>query len=985
MYFQNHFKKLIKFMKKLYPIHVLKRIFVVQMIFLTLGLSQSNANIASEKVSCLGKLPIFTINGSVEDGTSKMPLVGASVVLKGTSKGTLTDANGRYSLAVDDNEKSGILVISYVGYNSQEVSIKGQTTINITLNEDERALNEVVVSASRKAEKVQDAPASVSVISSKTLQAASSAIDPVRELANVPGVHIQQQSASTINIGMRGSSDLFGTSVFPILDYRSLVAPGIGAFKSDAAGLNSIDLERIEVVRGPGSALYGPGVTSGVVHFMSKSPIDHPGTTVELIGGELSTFGASIRHAIASKDKKLGFKVNAHYKRGNEFTLDPSNADDAKQIKMFQKRIVNPIIGPEGFIAADQSKAPVVLTQQQLDPDGDGNMMANVWSNLALNGTLELRPRTDTKVVLAGGYNQGSSVFYNSQGEGLVQGKEFWSQARLQKSGLFAQIFYVNNDGGQGDKPTILYQTGNISSIARQQLEGQLQYNFDLKKLLNSNITVGADYRKAISNSENRVYGRNENNDDYSMQGVYAQGKFELANKIDLVLAGRYDNFNFLDKGAFSPRVAMVYKASPTQTFRASFNRAFAPPSAINLYLDFPVAAPIPGLFDLWIRGNKEAQNFAATPMIDLTAPGMPDLPYGIPGLPLAIPYGAVTPAILQGLGAALPADIFKLVQGILTNPANAPKGITGTFTGYNLLNGLPLTPVNNPSATLQEDNTIEIGYKGTFNNKFSVSLDLYRISTSGFTNATAISPTIRYTDTGLAVDLGKEVGATVTAELQKALIAGGMPAATAAATAAQIGGAVGGAYTQGGAAFSSQIAPLSGIFGVVETQSVPNDGLAHMAMGYRTYGQTSYWGSDLSLGYQINNDLGLFFNYSMVSKNVFTEEDLGEAKGSGLTASLNIPKSKYRLGAIYAPAMGWRGNVSFQHDDSFVANFGQYSGPTDVKNLIDAGVGYKLKSGLSIDLTCTNVFDSKYRALPNMPQIGRRAIAKLTYTFSGK
>jgi outer membrane receptor for ferrienterochelin and colicins len=966
-------------------VNKIKRFSVVYLILFTIGVSPTFAKKINSLKTVNIKNVAFSINGTIKDASTNEPIVGASVLLKGTSKGTVTDANGRFNLSIDDSEKNGKLVISSVGFDSQELAINGQTTINISLTENISALSEVVISASRKAEKVQDAPASVSIINSKTLQAASSAIDPIRELANVAGVQIQQQSASTINIEMRGASSLFSTSVFPILDYRSLVAPGIGAFKSDAAGLNSIDLDKIEVVRGPGSALYGPGVTAGVVHFISKSPIDHPGTTVELIGGQLSTFGASIRHALASKNKKVGFKINAHHKKGNEFTLDPNNADDAKQIKLFQKQAISPIINAAGVIAADQSAAPVILTQAQLDPDGDGNMMANNWANTTVNGTLELRPQSDTKVVLSGGYNQAHSVFYNSQGEGLVQGKEFWTQARVQKKGLFAQMFYVNNDGGKGDKPTLLYQTGNISSIARQQLEGQLQYNFNLQKLLNSNYTVGYDFRKAMSNSGNRVYGRNENNDDYTMSGVYGQGKFELAKKVDLVLAGRYDNFNFLDKGAFSPRAALVYKATPNQTFRASFNRAFAPPSAITLFLDFPVATPVPGLFDIWIRGNKEAQTFSANPMIDLTAPGMPDLPYGIPGLPLAIPYGAVTPAILQGLGAAMPADLFGLVKSILTNPANAPKGITGTFTGYNLFTGKPLAPINNPKGTLQEDNTFEIGYKSTFNKKFSVSLDVYRISTKGFTNVTAISPTINYTDTNLSANLSKEVTATVTAELQKAFIAGGMPADIAAATAAQVGGAVGSAYGQGGAVFATQVAPLGAIFGTVETQDAPVDGLTHVVAGNRTYGKTSYWGSDLSLGYQASSNLGLFFNYSMVNKNVFTEADLGEAAGSGLTASLNIPKSKFRLGAIYAPALGWRGNLTFQHDDSFMANFGQYSGATDKKNLIDAGVGYKLQSGLSLDLTCTNLFDNKYRAFPNMPQIGRRAIAKLTYTFGGK
>ena len=63
--------------------------------------------------------------------------------------------------------------------------------------------------------------------------------------------------------------------------------------------------------------------------------------------------------------------------------------------------------------------------------------------------------------------------------------------------------------------------------------------------------------------------------------------------------------------------------------------------------------------------------------------------------------------------------------------------------------------------------------------------------------------------------------------------------------------------------------------------------------MGYRTFGSTTYWGSDFSLGYAVNNDLMLFANYSMVNKNVFSEEDLGEAAGSGLTFNLNVPKNK--------------------------------------------------------------------------------------------
>lgn len=941
---------------------------------------------------CLSVLQTFAqnaVSGKITEKGTQKPVIGASVSIKGTTIGTTTDTEGKFKLE-SSKEFPWDIVISSIGYEKQSLILRSKaSSIAISLETSAADLDEIVVSASRKAEKVQDAPASVSVISSKTMQAASSAIDPVRELMNVPGVQLQQQSASRINIEMRGASGLFDTGVFPILDYRSLIGPGIGTFNSNVAGISTIDLARIEVVRGPASALYGPGVSSGVVHFISKNPIDFPGTTVELIGGQLSTFGGTIRHATASKNKKFGIKVNAQYRKGNEFVLDGTEGTTSpagvftSQISKFRKQIVSPIINSAGVVAANQTGATVLLKTADLDPDGDGNMMQNYWNNTSVNTTLEFRPKTDTKVVLSGGYNQGSGVFYNSQGEGLSQTSEYWTQFRVQKGGLFAQLFYVDNDGGSDKKPTFLYQTGNISPIGRKQFEGQVQYNFGVKKLLNADITAGADYRNAISDTRNMVYGRNENDDNYTILGGYAQGKFELAKKLDLVLAGRYDQFNFLNKGAFSPRIAFVFKASPNHTFRASYNKSFTPPTVLNLNIDFPVSTPAPGLFDVWLKGNKTEQKFSANPMIDLTVPGLPDLPYGTPGLPLAIPYGAVTPAVLNGLAAALPANILPIVQSILSK--FVPTGTSGKFTGYNLFTGKPLAPITAPVAQLQEQGTYEIGYKGMISKKLSVSADFYHIKSSGFINFTAISPTISYTGQTIGTDLQAQVGTAVTAQLQAALVAGGMSAAVATATANAIGTAVGGAYNNAGNAFAAQIAPLSSIFGAVETDGVPVDGMVHSAAGYRTFGKAAYSGVDIGLTYLVNDDVTVFANYSTVSQNVFNEEDLGEEPGSGLKYYLNSPKNKVRMGMSYAPAFGFRGNLSFQHDDSFFANLGQYSGDTDVKNLFDVGIGYKLKNSLAFDLTCTNLFDQQFRAFRNMPIIGRRAIAKLTFTFGGK
>ena len=96
-------------------------------------------------------------------------------------------------------------------------------------------------------------------------------------------------------------------------------------------------------------------------------------------------------------------------------------------------------------------------------------------------------------------------------------------------------------------------------------------------------------------------------------------------------------------------------------------------------------------------------------------------------------------------------------------------------------------------------------------------------------------------------------------------------------------------------------------------------------------------------------------------------------------------PRNKFRLGANYVTDNGLRGNIAFQHDDSFMAFVGQYSGETDVRNLVDLGIGYKFDNGLTIDVSAQNLFDSKYRAFSGMPEIGRRTLVTLIYEFGGE
>jgi len=935
-----------------------------------------------------------TITGVVKDAKTGETLLGANIKVSGKALGTTTGLDGKFSLKLADSPPFTI-EISMLGFVAVSVEItKNNQEVMVSLEEDATSLEEIVFSASRRRQKVQEAPASVSIITSKDILNSAAAVDPVMNLANIVGVQMQQQSANSINIEMRAGSGVFGTSTFPILDYRYLVTPSAGTFQSFQTGMSNIDIQRVEVVRGAASALYGPGVTSGVVHFMSKSPIDYPGTTVEMLGGSLSTTGMTVRHAFKNDNDKFGFKINVRYMKGSDFELDPVEDADfiaSQQTTISQPAIVNGRVDPT-------QPGETLLTLADLDDNGDGNPLATEYKNYSANVHLEFRPTDQTTAFLSAGFANGGGLFFNSQGAGYSQGNDYWVQGRVQSGGLFAQLYYNYNDGGDRENPTFLYASGLRQVAERNSLEAQLQYNFDVPKFLNSNFTIGSDYRNSQSMTENTLYGINEDRDDYIITGAYLQGTSKITDKLELTYAGRYDKFNFIDEGAFAPRVAIVFKASENHTLRASFNKANTGPSALQQNIDFPVSVLAPGIADVWLSGQYAPQTFSSNPTIDLSIPGLPDLPYGTQQFPLAYAYGAVAAPTLGALYGGLATNPFLgVVQNFFSTYAGGTGG-TGQLVGYNLFNGEPMNDlVGTGRSQIETLNSFELGYKGLIANKLSIALDVYTYERKGFTQFTAIGPTFNLVGADFANDLGAQVGADfasspgVTADVEAIYAAQGWPLSgipafgipSSAATIAGLAAASGGAFAQGGAGFDAQVSGLYPIIGTVETTSVPQgDGLMHIPAGYRRFdGATrSHVGADLAMEYFLNDDVTLWLNTSWVSQNEWIP---GESNDDGLPFSsyLNSPKMKYRAGVQYSKDKV-RGAIAYQHDDAFYANQGLFSGDVQEKNLFDVNVGYSVSENLKLDLSATNVLDQKYRAFPNMPVIGRRTVLKLTFDY---
>ena len=738
-----------------------------------------------------------TISGVVVDENNE-PIPGVNIVIQGTTEGTNSDFDGNYSITTNQALPFNITVSS-VGFGTQSIEISNSDqSVNVTLASGTK-LDEIVVSASRRPESVQDSPASVTIINSADIQNSPYVQDPVSQLVNVPGVQMQQQSAQSLNFEMRAGSGVFGTSTFVMLDYRFMVTPSAGTFLSYQSGLSNLDIKQIEVVRGPAGELYGPNVTSGVVHFLSKSAIDHPGTSAEVFAGTQARTGGAIRHAQSNSDGTFGWKINARYAKGDEFKLDPFA--DAETISKLSNTVSQPVISAEGYVDGSQTGAQL-LGPADLDPDGDGNPLLNEYSSYSFNAHMEFRPSAKTTGHIAAGLNNGGGLFFNSQGYGVTQGTDMWAQARLTSGNWFMNAYYSKNNGGDDENPTFLYGTGFRQVAKRTAFETQVQYNFEIPSL-NSEFIAGFDYRNNGSDSEKTLYGRQDDDDDFLISGVYLQGKSTLTDQLSLTYTGRYDKINFIDKGKFAPKVALVFKPDPRNSFRASYSIATFGPSALQTYIDFPVLTLAPGVYDVWLAGQILPQNFApvADQVFELAGLGA-SLPIATPGLPNIVTTTAVgalsaagAVAALSVPNAALGYDGFSLapfapiLESVL-NSYNAaggpdPAGFNGDFRGYNLFDNANMDYATDAGkARIGTVETWEVGYKGLIEDKWAIGLDVYSYNRKGFTTFTALGPTFGLSGFDTAA-YGAQVGEDVAALVAPGVIQAITPAVTAGVTAA--------------------------------------------------------------------------------------------------------------------------------------------------------------------------------------------------------
>lgn len=521
------------------------------------------------------------ITGKIIDAKTGEALAGATVQLRGSGKNTLTDAQGNFVLS-DVRAGKQTVVVSFVGYDDmiESVQVAGGTdvSLNAGLIPSYKTGNEVVVSASRRPEKITKAPASISVISARDLEQTSSF--NIGELASkIQGVEFIRTGVTGVGFNARGFNNAFNAKVLQLTDGRNtMMAGGSGL---PAGIMNTVvkeDVERLEIVLGPNSALYGPNAHNGVANTLTKDPRKFQGTTMVIGAGNRNVFSGRVRHATKINDK-WAYKLTGEYTAGKDFEFYDS------------------------VFVGGSVYGPATSTKER-NPDFNFRHM---------RGEAHVYYSINKKIDLIGSVGGSKNNFLAVNNVGRNQIRDWshsFAQLRLVSPRLFAQVYetWANVGTSYGITPytrdyynrthstitdpasplfpafgrlypdeaeTFARRLGNQFKEKSRRFNAEAQYNYDFKNI-GLFMVAGLSYQKDNPNTYGTSLADASQKVEVDQFGGALQLEKSLPADFKLVAAGRLDHHSVFGD-MFAPKLGLV-KGIPGGSVRLTWGKAFAAP-----------------------------------------------------------------------------------------------------------------------------------------------------------------------------------------------------------------------------------------------------------------------------------------------------------------------------------------------------------------------------------------------------------------------
>jgi iron complex outermembrane receptor protein len=389
---------------------------------------------------------------------------------------------------------------------------------------------ETVSIAARYDQPISQAPSNVFVITDEDIRH-SGAIDIPTLLRRIPGMEVMQMSGADFNVSVRGNNQPDASKLLVMVDGRVIYNDVQGTVNWRLLPVTLPEIKRIEVLKGPASAVWGFNAFDGVVNIITKSPEELKGTTLQFGGGSYGTIMASAIQA--GKVDKFGYRLSVGHNQNASWADSSSLA--------FRDNLFN------------------ALTEYALSPESkltlSGGMVgANAFNNaISQDVTTSIRP---TQSYASVGYERPDFFI-----------RAFWNQYNVGSDPVF--------------HPPL---NAFLTVVPRPQSFLANTYNLDVQHSLDllprNHVTYGVNYRLNTLSSAIISQYSTENR-----LGFFVQDEWKIAAPLTLIAGVRYDLNTFINP-TISPRVSLIYSPSADHTFRLTWAEAYRPPTLIEKTLD---------------------------------------------------------------------------------------------------------------------------------------------------------------------------------------------------------------------------------------------------------------------------------------------------------------------------------------------------------------------------------------------------------------
>ncbi len=510
-------------------------------------------------VSFAGTSQTGEISGTIESNNEKLPFV--TIQLDSTQWNTTSNAQGNYRLT---NIPFGTysLKTSIVGFESKVVTVtlSSKTPIielDLELKESQILLGQMVVTGTKTFKRQTESAVIVNILDSRALEGVE-ACNLSEGLKFQPGLRVETD-CQTCNYTQLRMNGLGGGYSQILINGRPIFSPLTGLYGLEQVPANMI--ERVEVVRGGGSALYGSSAIGGTVNVITKIPEEsgyNIGYTYQNVNGGANDHILLGNATVLTHKKNAGATFFVNSRNREYYDHNGDNFSELPELK-------NQSFGTNLFILPKENqKLEVSLTS--LNEYRYGGEMVNKPAYL----TQQSEERT-TNVLLGSVDYQ---INFNNDSSSFI----IYGAGQGTKRDHYTGIFPDDSVAIANHLVNPPYGYSNVTT-----LQGGMQINhrFKTKSGLSNVLTVGTEYIEDGVKDDIEAY-------DYHIDqltknfGAFAQSDWDVTSNLNVLAGVRLDAHNMVDKPIFSPRASILYKLKTATQFRFTWGTGFRAPQAFD-------------------------------------------------------------------------------------------------------------------------------------------------------------------------------------------------------------------------------------------------------------------------------------------------------------------------------------------------------------------------------------------------------------------